>query len=459
MSGVTAIKRAESYLANIAAKNPEFNIFVSQRNQNNVIAEVKTSALDTDKNYVSPFEATTSKLLREAGGTFVGKVNMDEFAMGSNNMISLYGPCKNPLFSPDTPRSAGGSSGGSAAAVAANMCDFALGSDTGGSVRLPAAYCGVVGFKPSYGLISRYGLVAYAQSFDTVGILSRDVATCETVFDLLNQHDSNDPTSLSDQLRDQIRLSVAEKRRDDHKFTIGIVEENNLDLSDEVRQAWIKAVEFLHAQGHKVVTVSIPSVKHSLPTYFILSPSEAASNLARYDGVRFGYRAGTDSDQGVLYAPTRNEGFGDEVRRRIILGNFNLGSDFFGNHYRQAQKVRRRVQHEYNAIFRTPNVLTQGEDVNNILDENVEFERVDVVVGPTSRTTAPTHDEVNNAEASVESYVNDVMTVPANLAGLPAITIPVGLGASTVGIQLTGQFGDDKKVLEVARILERINQQ
>lgn len=408
--------------------------------------------------YISPYEATTSKLLREAGGTFVGKVNMDEFAMGSNNMISLYGPCKNPLFSADAPRSAGGSSGGSAAAVSANMCDFALGSDTGGSVRLPAAYCGVVGFKPSYGLISRYGLVAYAQSFDTVGILSRDVATSENVFDLLNHYDSNDPTSLSNKVRQQIAQSVAKSKRDDHKFTIGIVEENNLDLSDEVRNAWIRSVEFLHSQGHKIVTVSIPSLKHSLPTYFILSPSEAASNLARYDGVRFGYRAGTDSENGILYAPTRNEGFGEEVRRRIILGNFNLSSDFFGNHYRQAQKVRRRIQHEYNAIFRTSNVLTPStEDSNKSTDEIPDFERVDVVVGPTSRTIAPTHDEINNAHASVESYVNDVMTVPANLAGLPAITVPVGAGADTVGIQLIGQFGDDKKVLEIARILEKIN--
>ena len=383
---------------------------------------------------------------------------MDEFAMGSNNMVSTYGPCNNPHFDPHTEgsRSSGGSSGGSAASVAAEMCDFALGSDTGGSVRLPAAYCGVVGYKPSYGLISRHGLVAYAQSFDTVGILARDVQTVQTVFDVLNQYDDHDPTSLKPNVRNQIAEIVSKGKSDENKkYTIGVVSETNLDLSSEVKEAWINSLEFLRSQGHKIVTVSVPSLKHALPTYFVLSPSEASSNLARYDGIRYGYRAGKDREGDILYAPTRAEGFGSEVRRRIMLGAFNLSSDFFGNHYRQAQKVRRKIQKEFDSIFTTPNILTSTD--NTVHD--AQQETVDVVIGPTSRTLAPTHEEVNGVNASVESYVNDVLTVPANLAGLPAITVPIGQGQTTVGIQLTGQFGDDDQVLKVAKILEKINSQ
>lgn len=383
---------------------------------------------------------------------------MDEFAMGSNNMVSTYGPCNNPHFDPHTEgsRSSGGSSGGSAASVAAEMCDFALGSDTGGSVRLPAAYCGVVGYKPSYGLISRHGLVAYAQSFDTVGILARDVQTVQTVFDVLNQYDDHDPTSLKPNVRNQIAEIVSKGKSDENKkYTIGVVSETNLDLSSEVKEAWINSLEFLRSQGHKIVTVSVPSLKHALPTYFVLSPSEASSNLARYDGIRYGYRAGKDREGDILYAPTRAEGFGSEVRRRIMLGAFNLSSDFFGNHYRQAQKVRRKIQKEFDSIFTTPNILTLTD--NTVHD--TQQETVDVVIGPTSRTLAPTHEEVNGVNASVESYVNDVLTVPANLAGLPAITVPIGQGQTTVGIQLTGQFGDDEQVLKVAKILEKINSQ
>lgn len=376
---------------------------------------------------------------------------MDEFAMGSNNVISTYGPCNNPWFDPSTEpaRSTGGSSGGSAAAVAADMCDIALGSDTGGSVRLPAAYCGVVGYKPSYGLLSRYGLVAYAQSFDTVGILTKNVKTAATVFDVLNKYDEHDPTSLKPSVREQIMEAVKEKQKG--KLTIGVISETNLDLDPEITEAWIKSLEFLRLQGHRIVTVSVPSVKHALPTYFVLSPSEASSNLARYDGIRYGYRAGKDREGDILYAPTRAEGFGHEVRRRIMLGAFNLSSDFFGDHYRQAQKVRRKLQQEFNGIFKTRNILSATEAVTH------GGEKVDVVIGPTSRTRAPSHEQIFAEKASTESYVNDVLTVPASLAGLPAISVPIGYGRDTVGMQVTGQYGDDKLVLEVAELLEGIN--
>lgn len=383
---------------------------------------------------------------------------MDEFAMGSNNTTSdLYEYPVNPVF-PDAetnPRSTGGSSGGSTAAVAAGMCDFALGSDTGGSVRLPAAYCGVVGFKPTYGRLSRYGLVAYAQSFDTVGIASKDVGTAENIYNVLNQYDPKDPTSLAEPLRRQLdgHADTSEKR----KYRVGIIHETNLqDLDPAVRQAWIDSLESLRAKGHEIVTVSVPSVKQALPVYFILSPSEASSNLARYDGIRYGHRAESDREGDILYAATRSEGFGHEVQRRIILGVFNLSSDFFGNHFQQAQKVRRKIQLEFDSIFSFPSLASLSHPATAAPKSSDKT--VDVVISPASRTIAPTHEEIFSAEkggdGAVKAYVNDVLTVPPSVAGLPSISVPWGKGTDTIGIQITGQFGDDKTVLDVARLLE-----
>lgn len=411
---------------------------------------------------MSPYNSTVHQLLQNAGGVLLGKTNMDEFAMGSNNTTSnLYPPPSNPVFEDyqSSPRSTGGSSGGSAASVAANMCDFSLGSDTGGSVRLPAAYCGVVGFKPTYGLISRYGVVAYAQSLDTVGILSRDVKTAAKVFGILNKHDPSDPTSLSQELRqkldlEQKKINEANPKR---KYTIGILNEANLeDLDPKIKKAWLESLYLLQSQGHDIVTVSVPSIKQALPTYFIISPSEASSNLARYDGIRYGYRADMDRKGDILYAATRNEGFGKEVQRRILLGVFNLSSDFFGNHFLQAQKVRRKIQLEYDSIFSFPNVASHAHPPisNDLFDHQ---KTVDVIISPTSKTIAPTHKEIFNVDkvdGAVKSYVNDVLTVPASIAGLPAISIPWGTGSDTVGIQVIGQFGDDKTVLDVANLLE-----
>lgn len=405
------------------------------------------------KDYVSPYNCTAEVLLNEAGGTLVGKANMDEFAMGSNNTeSSLFPPAINPIFkdAETNPRSTGGSSGGSAAAVASNMCDFALGSDTGGSVRLPAAYCGVVGFKPSYGLLSRYGLVAYAQSLDTVGILSRDIDTARNVFNVLNKYDPNDPTSLALDTREKI--DNAAENGENRKYTIGVVQEANLgDLDDNVRKAWVDSLEHLRTLGHEIVTVSMPSTRYALPSYFIISPSEASSNLARYDGIRYGFRAEDDREGDILYAATRNKGFGNEVQRRILLGVFNLSSDAFGNHFQKAQRVRRKILLEYNSLFKSPNILNS---------HGVSFksppQKVDVLISPTSKTIAPTHKEIFRADskAGVKSYVNDVLTVPASLAGLPAISVPWGKGSDTIGIHVTGQFGDDHTVLDVAKLLE-----
>lgn len=388
---------------------------------------------------------------------------MDEFAMGSNNMTSgLYPYTVNPIFedAATNPRTTGGSSGGSAAAVAAEMCDFALGSDTGGSVRLPAAYCGVVGFKPTYGAISRHGLVAYAQSLDTVGICAKDVATTETVYKVLNEFDERDPTSLDTSIRKKIEdyQNSIKKNGEKRKYKIGVIYENNLsDLDEHVRNAWVESLETLRSQGHEIVTVSVPSLKHALPTYFVVTPSEASSNLARYDGIRYGHRAETDRLGDILYASTRSEGFCEEVQRRIILGVFNLSSDFFGNHFQQAQKVRRKIQMEFNNIFSFPNFASINQSAALSVGPKHETP-VDVVISPASKTIAPTHEDIKkttDAEGAVKSYVNDVLTVCPNIAGLPAISIPWGSGPKTIGMQVIGQFGDDNTVLDVARILEK----
>lgn len=474
-ASLALIKRAETCLQNIAQRNNTLKTFITLKPADQVRKEVRSLApLNTNgrglqgrvvslkdnfcttdmpttcaskvlKNYMSPFESTSGRLLRNAGAVVAGKVNMDEFAMGSNNDHTHFGTALNPLF-PDTEASAGGSSGGSAASVAADMCDVSLGTDTGGSVRLPGAYCGVFGFKPSYGMISRHGVIAYAQSLDTVGILAKNVPLIETTFDILNKYDEADPTSISPEIRERI-ANLKQKDVTKDKLKIGIMKEAIIDLSPEVREAWINSLDYLQSQGHEVSIVSVPSLKHSLPTYFIISPAEASSNLARYDGIRYGFRADVDRDDtGNLYAPTRTSGFGKEVQRRILLGTYNLSAGAYGNHFEKAQKVRKIILDEFNDIFASPNVLyeTPGRPSG-----------VDVLIHPTSRTTAPTHEEIKQNTNVTDSYINDVLTVSANLAGLPAISVPWGKGQNTVGIQVYGQFGADKLVLDVASLLDQ----
>lgn len=477
-----AVSRASTCIRNIMAKNPKMNGFVYLRNTDAISEECKnpknygrdrplagrlvglkdnfctvdmptTCASKMLQDYTSPYESTPSQLLRDAGAVFVGKANMDEFAMGTHNLHSIYGKCLNPLFPLEDEVSPGGSSGGSAAVVAADMCDIALGSDTGGSVRLPAAYCGVVGYKPSYGLISRHGVIAYAQSLDTVGIVAKNVADVETTFNVLNHYDDKDPTSLAPEFRKRIQAMKAS--RNVEKLRIGIVQEAIIDLSPQVREAWINSLEYMRGLGHEVVVVSVPSLRNSLPTYFIVSPAEASSNLARYDGVRYGYRHEEDRDGDNLYAPTKTEGFGSEVQRRILLGTYNLSAGAYGNHYEKAQKVRRCIQKEFDDIFSIPNVLHDSSA--NVDCNGASSVAVDVLIQPTTRTIAPTFKQVSEAKNATDAYVNDVLTVPANLAGLPAISVPWGHGTDSVGIQVIGQFGDDQLVLDVAKILETAN--
>lgn len=453
----------------------------------------------------SPFEATIVRQLRERGAHIVGKTNLDEFGMGTHNINSAYGAAAQEAKDEGktVKLSAGGSSGGSALAVAGGEADIALGTDTGGSVRLPAAYCGVVGYKPSYGMISRYGVVPYANSLDTVGFLAREVRTIQELViggGLHKEHDPQDPTSLSSFARARCTASRefygsdSQKSRDekDHlktlqPLTFGIpVEYNIAELNGRVRQAWQQAASFLRDElGARVVPVSLPSTRHALSAYYVIAPAEASSNLAKYDGVRYGLRqpeveGGLDrGPEDVLYSAVRGSGFGAEVKRRILLGSYTLSSEAMDNYFVQAQRVRQLVRRDFDAAFRLPNPLRDadrdGEEEQVALadmDERVVLEnklgpaQVDFLLCPTAPTLAPTLDEVQQGQESrpLEAYMNDVLTVPASLAGLPAISIPKSIDSQSLaagehnvmGLQVIGQYWDDARLLAAADALSAL---
>ncbi|KAF1999639.1 glutamyl-tRNA amidotransferas-like protein [Amniculicola lignicola CBS 123094] len=405
-----------------------------------------TAASGILKEFTSPYDATVVKQLRHAGATIAGKTNMDEFGMGSHSTHSHFGSVLNESLNGGV-ISAGGSSGGSAVAVATGQCWAALGTDTGGSVRLPAAYTGTVGFKPSYGLLSRWGVIAYANSLDTVGILSSTVRDARELFNTLNHHDPQDPTSLPVSTRNRLNSSTQSK-----PLRIGIPLEYNIStLQPPVRTAWLRALRVLQQKGHTLHPISLPATRHALSAYYILAPAEASSNLAKYDGVRYGSRAegidGTPSS--VLFAKTRGEGFGAEVRRRILLGAFSLSAQAIDNYFIQAQKIRRLVQQDFDNVFSASNPLIAPSACG-------KESGVDVLICPTAPTTAPLLQELENQDP-IGAYMNDVFTVPASLAGLPAISVPVSFGekgGETAGMQVIGQYGEDGLVLDVAEQLE-----
>ncbi|KAF2632428.1 glutamyl-tRNA amidotransferas-like protein [Macroventuria anomochaeta] len=491
---MSLLKHAKQYLAN-QSKYAHLNAFVSLAEPSKLLSRGETSTSDhvktrfhdvTDKpiaikdnictkdlkttastgilkGFTSPYDATVVKLLQDAGAVVAGKTNMDEFGMGSHSTHSHAGPVKMYRHTADEEKSAGGSSGGSALAVASAQCWAALGTDTGGSVRLPAAYTGVVGFKPSYGLLSRWGVVAYANSLDTVGILGKNVGDVGAVFDKLNAYDPQDPTSLPPSTRARLEK---DSTRSSTPLRIGIPLDYNITtLQPAVRQAWLRTLRFLWEQGHSLHPVRLPATQHALSAYYILAPAEASSNLAKYDGVRYGSRAeGIDgTPESVLFAKTRGQGFGPEVQRRILLGAFTLSAQAIDNYFIQAQKVRRVVQQDFNNVFSTQNPLVEGTS-----ESAEEVDKVDVIVCPTAPTPAPSLANVKDQDP-ISAYMNDVFTVPASLAGLPAISIPVQITPEdqtaehadyafdeSVGIQVIGQYGDDKLVLEVADAVAKV---
>jgi aspartyl-tRNA(Asn)/glutamyl-tRNA(Gln) amidotransferase subunit A len=376
--------------------------------------------------YVPPFDATVVEGLARAGAVTIGKASLDEFAMGSSNETAHTGPVLNPW---DSSRVPGGSSGGSAALVAAGVVPVATGTDTGGSVRQPAAFCGITGLKPTYGRVSRFGMIAFASSLDQAGVLARSAADCAHVLAVIAGHDPRDPTSNPRPVDDYVAAlddGVAGRR-------IGVVREwfgEGVDpaVADQVRVA----LRRLEAAGATLVDVDLPTLAHAIPAYYVIAPAEASSNLARFDGVRYGHRAKAPSDLSDLYTRTRAEGFGAEVQRRILLGTFVLSSGYYDAYYRQAQRVRRLIADDFARAFAG----------------------VDLLAGPTAPTVAFRLGE--KTTDPLEMYAADVNTVAVNLAGLPAISVPAGfVGGLPVGLQLAAPGFAEGRLLAAAAALER----
>src|SRR5438105_278999 len=375
--------------------------------------------------YVPPYDATVVRKLREAGAVLVGKVNMDEFAMGSSTENSAYGPTRNPW---DLERTPGGSSGGSAAAVAARMVPGALGTDTGGSIRQPAALVGCVGLKPTYGRVSRYGVVAFASSLDQVGPFAQDVRGVAMLLGAIAGHDRDDQTSSPRPVPDY----AAALGRGASGLRIGVPREYfGEGLAPEVEKAVRAGIGRLRAQGCKIEEISLPNSPHAIATYYIVATAEASSNLARYDGVRYGHRAKAGSLL-EMYEKTRAEGFGAEVKRRIMLGTYALSAGYYEAYYLRAQKVRGLIRRDFDRAFA----------------------QVDAVVSPTSPTTAFKLGE--KVDDPLAMYLNDIYTVPANLAGLPGISVPCGFDARglPIGLQLIGKPFEEEALLRIAHAAE-----
>jgi aspartyl-tRNA(Asn)/glutamyl-tRNA(Gln) amidotransferase subunit A len=380
--------------------------------------------------YVPPYDATVVARLEAAGAVIVGKTNCDEFAMGSSNENSAFGPVKNPWALDRTP---GGSSGGSAAAVAARMVPLALGSDTGGSIRQPAALCGVVGLKPTYGRVSRYGLLAFGSSLDQIGPIARSVDDAALALQVLAGADPADATSAAEPVPDYSAALSGDLRG----ARIGVPQsmlEQGVDA--DVSRALTAALDTLQARGATLVDVELPHAKHAIPVYYLVATAEASSNLARYDGVRYGFRADVKGGLRAMYARTREQGFGPEVKRRIMLGTYVLSAGYYEAYYLKAQQVRTLILRDYEQAF-------SGSAA------------VDVIAMPTSPTPAFRIGE--RVEDPLQMYLADVFTVSANLAGLPAVSVPCGFTADRlpVGLQLTGRRFDEATLLRIADAYER----
>ena len=390
--------------------------------------EYTTCASKILTGFKPPYDATVTDKVRKAGLVVAGKLNMDEFAMGSTSETSRYGPVRNPWNTEHVP---GGSSGGAAAAVAAGEAFGTLGSDTGGSIRQPASYCGVTGFKPSYGRVSRYGLIAYASSLDQIGPIARDVPDCAAVMDVIAGKDSMDATSLDDGSGNTFYASLTGETEGK---TIGVPEECfDAGVDDDVKQSVEDAIRQLEKSGAKTKRISLPFIRYAVPTYYVIATAEASSNLSRFDGIKYGFRSENDETLEELIIHSRSEGFGREVRKRILLGTFVLSSGFFDAYYKKALKMKQLVREGFNEAFR----------------------ECDVIVCPTSPMTAPKLG--SSLTDSMKMYLSDIFTVSVNLAGLPGLSVPCGFDrhGMPIGAQIIGAAGDDRTVLNMGYAFQK----
>jgi aspartyl-tRNA(Asn)/glutamyl-tRNA(Gln) amidotransferase subunit A len=390
-----------------------------------------TAASKILQNFIPPYDATVVKNIKDHGGLILGKLNLDEFAMGSSNETSFFGACKNPW---DLTRVPGGSSGGSAAAQAAGLAAATIGTDTGGSIRQPASFCNVVGVKPTYGRVSRFGIVAYASSLDQAGPIVNTVEDAALVLEVICGKDSNDSTTSSR----PVENFSQDLAQDLKGIKIGVIKEFNSDKVDEaVLSTFQEAINNAKKMGAEIVEISIPMTEHAIPIYYLIASSEASSNLARYDGVKYGYRADfrdlSSIDLEKFYSQTRAEGFGSEVQRRIMLGTYCLSSGYFDAYYKKACQVRRVLKNQFEE----------------------QFKKCDVILSPVA--TSPAFKIGERIDDPLTMYLNDIYTVSTNLAGLPGMSLPYGFSKENlpIGVQLMASPFQEKKMLNVAHALEK----
>ena len=376
-------------------------------------------------NFIPPYESTVTQNIWNEGAILLGKLNCDEFAMGSSNETSFYGNVQSPIDKGLVP---GGSSGGSASALAANLTPITIGTDTGGSIRQPASFTGTVGLKPTYGSCSRYGIVAFASSLDQAGPMSKDVKDCALLQEIISTYDEKDSTSIDfkrNEYSKELTNNIKGKK-------IGIPKEYRVDgMPKEIEDLWTKGIEYAKDCGAEIVEISLPHTNYALPTYYIVAPAEASSNLARYDGVKYGFRS-KGENLIDMYEKTRSEGFGAEVQRRIMIGTYVLSSGYYDAYYLKAQKVRKLIKNDFDEAYK----------------------KVDAILTPSTPSAAFKIGEKTNDPVSM--YLNDIFTVPVNLAGLPAISIPAGVDDKgyPLGLQIIGKAFDEQNILNIAYAME-----
>ena len=387
---------------------------------------IKDNILIKGKDYIAEYTSTVAKKLMDEGAVIIGRTNMDEFAMGSGTEHSCYGNTLNPF---DKTRVPGGSSGGSAAAVAANICAGALGTDTGGSVRQPSAYCGCVGIKPTYGRVSRFGVIAYASSLEQVGPITKNVEDNALLLQAISGYDENDMTTSKNQIEDYSQYL----NKDIKGLKIGVVKEiNKITQGLDIEESYLKTIEFLKQNGAEIVEIEIPSIELVLPIYYIIAPAEATSNLSRYDGVKYTIRNSEAKNLEEIYKKTRTEGFGDEVKRRIMMGNYVLSSGYFDAYYNKAKSLQGKLKQEFEEVFKC----------------------CDIVVMPTAKGEAF---KIGEKQNPVDAYKEDIFTVTANIVGIPAISIPVDKGKNNLplGMQFLANNFEEGKLYQICHFIEK----